>query len=202
MHSLPGQFKKLILDLLELLFGILTNNEINRELKPLCISLLADICLLNPEVLLEENFVENLMTILFSACEITLSHKEDEEFITKLLQAITECWTCINFGIKEITKISINLQKKFELFIPNIIICLKLFIEKLNHSETKLLISILSLMCDLMSYDSISNEMGKFINQESIRTSLVKIRNVKDEKLKNEINWVIKKINNLISNNK
>jgi hypothetical protein len=205
IHSLPEHISNdNLIEIFPILFEILTNCENNRELKPLCISLFADICLLTPQVLLEENFVENLMTILFSACEITLSQKEDNDFILKLFQAITECWTCVNFGLKEITKIYNNATKKFELYISNIFVCLKLFIEKINSDNNselnkKLLVIILSLICDLSSYESISKEMHvKFINQECIRNSLVEIRNIKDEKLKNEIDWVINTINDII----
>jgi hypothetical protein len=94
-----------------------------------------------PNILTQNNFFEEIIQILFSACEICSKYdsedEETEEYINNLKKILIECFTSITFGIKDISSIygDKNVLKLFAPYLMKIFEYLKIFINSILENS-------------------------------------------------------------------
>ena len=173
---------------------ILSDNSIDRNLKPLCFNIISDIFLYCPNEAF--NYFIDIMKILggaIQATQIKLEENEDKdnlEYFIILREHILESLNCIFHTIKKINKI--------KEFIPYVF-CIVNYINFITNdfgNSINIYKDGLFLLADFcMEY---KNDIKNIINIDNIKNMIKKIENDKNEK-NNQItierlNWVKKSI--------
>lgn len=167
-----------------------------------------------PNLLSQNNFFEEIILILFSACETCNTYESEdqdddlEEYINKLIRILIECLTSITFGINDISNIygDQNILRKFAPYLMKIFEYLKIFINRIlekyqaDHEQiNEIILCILSYVADVSGmYDR--HEIQILVNQEFVKESLKKIKlSIYKNKHEVTIDWIEKTLNNFFN---
>ena len=175
-------------DYFPLIMKILSDNSIDRNLKPLCFNIISDLFLYCPNEAF--NYFEDTMKILgeaIQATQITLDENDDKENLEhfiNLREHILESLNCVFHAVKEF--------KKIKEFIPYVF-CIVNYTNFISNdfANINIIKDGLFLLADLC--EVYKSEIKNILNIENIKTMIKKIENdnivKKDETFNNSLQW-------------
>ena len=172
-----------------LIMNILSDNSIDRNLKPICFNIISDIFIYCPNE--GFNFFEDVMKILGEAIQATQinlnenEEKENLEHFINLREHILESLNCVFHAIRKINKI--------KEFIPYVV-CIVNYINFINNdfgNSLNIVKDSLFLLADFCQ--EYTKDIKSIINIENIKTMIKKIENDeiegKNELTIERLNW-------------
>ena len=195
-----GVNNKYVNDFLPLIMNILSNNQIDRNLKPQCFNIISDIYITCPNEAFKS--FQNIMKIMGDAIQATIINIDENADIENinhfkdLREHIIENLTCIFSAVKDVEK-----TKDFIPFVK----CIVNYINKIvNDSATSVTIMKdgLFLLADFcLSYKA---DIKAILDIEIIKTMITKVENDKNESRSKEamdgLNWAKQVINDIYTN--
>ena len=180
---------KYVSDYFPLIMKILSDNSIDRNLKPLCFNIISDLFLYCPNEAFK--YFEDIMKILgeaIQATQVTLNEndeKENFEHFINLREHILESLNCVFHGVRE--------NKKAKEFIPYVF-CIVNYINFISNdfaNSTNIIKDGLFLLADFC--EVYKSEIKSILIIENIKSMIKKIENdknlQKDPTFNNSFQW-------------
>ena len=184
-----GANNKYINDYLPLIMNILSNDQIDRRLKPYCFNIISDIFINCPDEAFKS--FQNIMKIVGGAMQATQikvdenNEKENINYFINLREHIVEALNCIFSAVKDYNK-----TKEFIPYV-NAIVSYILFISEDYASSTSIIKDGLFLICDFCY--CYKNDIIAILNIDIIKNMINKIESdtnlIEEEEIKNGIQW-------------
>ena len=197
-----GNQNKYISDFLPLIMNILSDNNIDRDLKSYCFNIISDLFISCQQEIFK--YFDSIMNIIKGAMEATkesLSIDTDTDTINHFIdlrEHILETISCIFSAIKDISK-----TKEFIPFVNGIIQYINLVSSDSLCCSLSILSQGLFLIADFcMVYRS---DLNPLLNRDNIKNMIYKIENdkniYKDQKFIQGLNWAKNCLNNVLGMN-
>ena len=197
-----GNQNKYIADFLPLIMNILSDNNIDRDLKSYCFNIISDLFISCQQEIFK--YFDSIMNIIKGAMEATkesLSIDTDTDTINHFIdlrEHILETVSCIFSAIKDISK-----TKEFIPFVNGIIQYINLVSSDSLCCSLSILSQGLFLIADFcMVYRS---DLNPLLNRDNIKNMIYKIENdkniYKDQKFIQGLNWAKNCLNNVLGMN-
>ena len=180
---------KYVNDYFPLIMNILSDNSIDRNLKPLCFNIISDLFLYCPNDAF--NYFKDIMKILGEAIQATQvkfdenEEKENLDHFINLREHILESLNCVFHAVREF--------KKIKEFIPYVV-CIVNYINFISNdfaNSINILKDGLFLLADFC--DSYKKDIKNILNIENIKNLIQKIENDKtlnkDENFFDSLRW-------------
>ena len=183
-----GNTNKYINDFLPLIMNILSNEQIDRNLKPLCFNIISDLYIWCPNEAFKS--FNNIMKILGSAIQATQikfdenSEKENCIHFIDLREHILETLTCIFSAVKDLDKI-----KEFIPYVECIVNYINFIANDYANSINIMRDGLLLLADFCCSYNS---DIKTTLNIDTIKIMIQKIEN---DKIESKIEGTIEGVN-------
>ena len=199
IHGL-GKNNKYINDYLPLIMNILSNEQIDRKLKPYCFNIISDIYLNCPNEAF--NFFDNIMKIMSGAMQETQikfdenSEKKNILHFIDLREHILEALNCIFYAVKD----NNNTIKIFTPYVNAIMQYIYIICDDEYAYSTCIIKEGLFLLANF--YVCYKFDILQILKKEFIKDMINKIENDKigyDEETKNQIEWAKNVINEIIN---
>ena len=195
-----GVNNKYVNDYLPLIMNILSNDQIDRNLKPQCFNIISDIYIFCPNEAFKS--FENIMKIMGDAIQATIikidenTDLENMHHFIDLREHILENLTCIFSAVKEIDK-----TKDFIPFVKCIVNYINTIVNDCANSVTIMLDGLLLLADFCVSYKA---DIKAILNIEIIKTMISKVENdkneIKNQDILNNLNWAKQVMNEIYTN--
>jgi hypothetical protein len=195
-----GVNNKYVNDYLPLIMNILSNDQIDRNLKPQCFNIISDIYIFCPNEAFKS--FENIMKIMGDAIQATIikidenTDLENMHHFIDLREHILENLTCIFSAVKEIDK-----TKDFIPFVKCIVNYINTIVNDCANSVTIMLDGLLLLADFCVSYKA---DIKAILNIEIIKTMISKVENdkneIKNQDTLNNLNWAKQVMNEIYTN--
>ena len=183
-----GNDNKYVNDFLPLIMNILSNDQIDRTLKPLCFNIISDLFMFCPDEAFK--YFDNIMKVLGSAIQATQvkfnenSEKDNCAHFIDLREHILETLTCIFSAIKTLDKI-----KEFIPYAECIVNYIN-FIAVDYANSINIMKDGLSLLADFCN--SYKSEIKSILNIETIK---IMIQTIENDKKESNIQQTIETVN-------
>lgn len=195
-----GVNNKYVNDYLPLVMNILSNDQIDRNLKPQCFNIISDIYISCPNEAFKS--FENIMKIMGDAIQATIIKIDENTDIENmyhfidLREHILENLTCIFAAVKEIDR-----TKDFIPFVKCIVNYINTIVNDCANSVTIMKDGLFLLADFCLSYKA---DIKAILNIEIIKTMISKIESDKNESRNKEtldsLNWAKQVINGIYIN--
>ena len=195
-----GVNNKYVNDYLPLVMNILSNNQIDRNLKPQCFNIISDIYISCPNEAFKS--FQNIMKIMGDAIQATIikidenTDFENINHFIDLREHILENLTCIFAAVKEIDR-----TKDFIPFVKCIVNYINTIVNDCANSVTIMKDGLLLLADFCLSYKA---DIKAILNIEIIKAMISKVENDKYESRNKEtldnLNWAKQAINDIYTN--
>lgn len=195
-----GANNKYVNDYLPLIMNILSNNQIDRNLKPQCFNIISDIYITCPNEAFKS--FQNIMKIMGDAIQATMIKIDENTEIDNinhfidLREHILENLTCIFSAVKEIDR-----TKDFIPFVKCIVKYINTIVDDCANSVAIMKDGLLLLADFCLSYKA---DIKPILNIETIKNMITKIESDKYESRNkdtlNSLNWAKQVINDSYSN--
>ena len=195
-----GNNNKYVGDYLPLIMNILSNSNIDRNLKPLCFNIISDLFMYcQKEVFV---YFDQIMTVIGQAMEATkviLPDDTDIDTINNFIdlrEHLLENVTCIFSAIKDVQK-----TKEFVPFVKAIVEYIHFIANDTSCNSITILTDGLFLIGDFC--ECYKSDIRPLLKGDIIQNMIAKIEsdsNTKDEQNMNTLNWAKDRINNVFVN--
>ena len=192
-----GENNKYVGDYLPLIMNILSNNSIDRNLKPFCFNIISDLFMYCQKEVF--NFFDQIMTIIGQAMEatkVTLPDDTDIDTINNFIdlrEHLLENVTCIFSAIKDIQK-----TKEFIPYVKVIVEYIHFIADDTLCNSVTILSDGLFLISDFC--ESYNANIKPLLKPETISNMIAKIENdssSKERHITETLGWAKNRINNI-----
>ena len=186
---------------LKIILHILSDNTINRELKPKSFGIISQLFLSCPQEVFKQNYYNEIMAMVggaFEACKMDFGQEKDNvdfiNYIIELKESILEAMTCIFKAVED--------RGDLQLFIPYATKTVE-FINFILRDEAQLNNEIIRNSLALIA--NFCEDYGKnikvILNIDLLKDTIEKWKNKMEEQDANIIAWIQKSITNVVISN-
>lgn len=168
-------------NIIKTLIEVCTSNDVSRNNKTIAITCLGEIAL---TIGIDfSKYLKTVMDLLFSACQLGVEIKEDEdedtiEFVKDLNYELIQTFTCIEFSLETNTKLLVP-------YVPNIFTYFKAILQNKMCQRADILKAMLSFLIDMVNI--YKKEIKSLIDQQFASTLITSLKQYNIPSYENEI---------------